>query len=140
MLSRARRTASPITAWPGYVDVLSALLMVVIFVLMIFVVAQFLLSEVLYGQKNELARLHTQVNELVEMLGLEKVTMRSGRVNLFFEEQHRLSRSEVESLRKATDQPMEFSLLGHPRITLDLGQVNQHQRLAYLRGVLSKAV
>jgi len=72
MLSRARRSASPITAWPGYVDVLSALLMVVIFVLMIFVVAQFLLSEVLYGQKNELARLHTQVNELVEMLGLEK--------------------------------------------------------------------
>ena len=72
MLSRARRTASPITAWPGYVDVLSALLMVVIFVLMIFVVAQFLLSEVLYGQKNELARLHTQVNELAEMLGLEK--------------------------------------------------------------------
>jgi chemotaxis protein MotB len=72
MLSRARRTASPITAWPGYVDVLSALLMVVIFVLMIFVVAQFLLSEVLYGQKNELTRLHNQVNELVEMLGLER--------------------------------------------------------------------
>ena len=72
MLSRARRTASPITAWPGYVDVLSALLMVVIFVLMIFVVAQFLLSEVLYGQKNELARLHIQVSELAEMLGLEK--------------------------------------------------------------------
>jgi hypothetical protein len=68
------------------------------------------------------------------------VTMRSGRINLFFEEQHRLSRSEVESLRKATDQPMEFSLLGHPRITLDLGQINQHQRLAYLRGVLTKAV
>ncbi|MCF8092271.1 MAG: peptidoglycan -binding protein [Desulfotignum sp.] len=72
MLSRTRRNASPITAWPGYVDVLSALLMVVIFVLMIFVVAQFLLSEVLHGQKSELARLHTQVNELAEMLGLER--------------------------------------------------------------------
>ncbi|MFN2437463.1 MAG: flagellar motor protein MotB, partial [Desulfotignum sp.] len=34
--------------------------------------AQFLLSEVLYGQKNELTRLHNQVNELVEMLGLER--------------------------------------------------------------------
>lgn len=72
MLAKARRTSSPITAWPGYVDVLSALLMVVIFVLMIFTVAQFLLSEVLYGQKNELARLHDQVNELAEMLGLER--------------------------------------------------------------------
>ncbi|WP_457553764.1 peptidoglycan -binding protein [Desulfobacula sp.] len=72
MISKRRRISSPITAWPGYVDVLSALLMVVIFVLMIFVVAQFLLSEVLYGQKNELAMLHDQVSELAELLGLEK--------------------------------------------------------------------
>jgi chemotaxis protein MotB len=64
MISKTRRISNPITAWPGYVDVLSALLMVVIFVLMIFVLAQFLLSEVLYGQKNELALLHNQVSEL----------------------------------------------------------------------------
>jgi chemotaxis protein MotB len=80
MLSRARRNASPITAWPGYVDVLSALLMVVIFVLMIFVVAQFLLSEVLKGQESELAKLHSQVSELAEMLGLEKE--KSGRLEI----------------------------------------------------------
>jgi len=72
MISKARRISSPITAWPGYVDVLSALLMVVIFVLMIFTVAQFMLSEVLYGQKNELATLHDQISELAELLGLEK--------------------------------------------------------------------
>jgi chemotaxis protein MotB len=72
MLSKARRISSPITAWPGYVDVLSALLMVVIFVLMIFTVAQFLLTEILYGQENELTLLHEQVNELAELLGLEK--------------------------------------------------------------------
>jgi chemotaxis protein MotB len=46
--------------------------MVVIFVLMIFTVAQFMLSEVLYGQKNELALLHGQISELAELLGLEK--------------------------------------------------------------------
>ena len=67
-----RRISSPITAWPGYVDVLSALLMVVIFVLMIFTVAQFMLSEVLHGQKNELAILHKQINELATILGLER--------------------------------------------------------------------
>mgnify|MGYP003997663767 FL=1 len=72
MISKTRRISNPTTAWPGYVDVLSALLMVVIFVLMIFVLAQFLLSEVLYGQKNELALLHEQVSELAELLGLEK--------------------------------------------------------------------
>lgn len=72
MISRTRRISSPITAWPGYVDVLSALLMVVIFILMIFTVAQFMLSEVLYGQKNELAALHGQISELAELLGLER--------------------------------------------------------------------
>ena len=72
MTSTRRRISSPITAWPGYVDVLSALLMVVIFVLMIFTVAQFMLSEVLYGQKNELAILHNQINELATVLGLER--------------------------------------------------------------------
>lgn len=72
MISRSRRTSSPITAWPGFVDVLSALLMVVIFVLMIFTVAQFMLNEILYSQKNELAELHVQLSELAELLGLEK--------------------------------------------------------------------
>jgi chemotaxis protein MotB len=67
-----RRISSPITAWPGYVDVLSALLMVVIFVLMIFTVAQFMLSEVLHGQKNELVILHKQIDELATILGLER--------------------------------------------------------------------
>lgn len=72
MISRSRRTPNPITAWPGFVDVLSALLMVVIFVLMIFTVAQFMLSETLHGQQNELEELHVQLSELAELLGLEK--------------------------------------------------------------------
>ena len=72
MSIRTRRKSSPITAWPGYVDVLSALLMVVIFVLMVFIIAQFLLSQILYRQKNELAALHDQVAQLTELLGLEK--------------------------------------------------------------------
>jgi len=72
MISSSRRSTSAVSAWPGYVDVLSALLMVVIFVLLIFTVAQFMLSEMLYGQENELTSLHRQVSELAEMLGLER--------------------------------------------------------------------
>ncbi|THB79566.1 MAG: peptidoglycan -binding protein [Desulfobacteraceae bacterium] len=72
MSSRARRLSNPITAWPGYVDALSALLMVVIFVLMIFIIVQFILSQMLHTQENELVKLHNQVNELSELLGLEK--------------------------------------------------------------------
>jgi chemotaxis protein MotB len=58
--------------WPGYVDALSALLMVVIFVILIFTIAQFLLSQILSDQEGELAALHRQVSELAELLGLVK--------------------------------------------------------------------
>ena len=71
-MARSRRISSPITAWPGYVDVLSALLMVVIFILLVFVIAQFLLSRMLNTQESELARLNSQVAELSNLLGLEK--------------------------------------------------------------------
>ncbi|MFZ7126885.1 MAG: peptidoglycan -binding protein [Desulfobacterales bacterium] len=72
MISSARRSANAVSVWPGYVDVLSALLMVVIFVLLIFTVSQFMLSEMLFGQENELTRLHQRVNELAELLGAER--------------------------------------------------------------------
>lgn len=58
--------------WPGYVDVLSSLLMVLIFVLMIFTIAQFLLTQTLAGQDSELTSLHNQVAELTKLLGLEQ--------------------------------------------------------------------
>jgi chemotaxis protein MotB len=72
MISSSRRSSNAVSAWPGYVDVLSALLMVVIFMLLIFTVAQFMLSELLYGQESELEALHRRVAELAEMLGLEQ--------------------------------------------------------------------
>lgn len=72
MYGAARNQQRQVNVWPGYVDALSALLMVVIFVLLIFIIAQFLLSEILSGQESELTSLHKQVNELTDMLGLEK--------------------------------------------------------------------
>jgi chemotaxis protein MotB len=60
------------SVWPGYVDALSALLMVVIFVVLIFTLTQFLLSEILSGKESELVSLHRRMDELVELLGLEK--------------------------------------------------------------------
>jgi chemotaxis protein MotB len=72
MIGIAKRKQQSVSVWPGYVDVLSALLMVVIFVLLIFVIAQFLLSEILTGQESELSSLHRQVAELTRLLGLEQ--------------------------------------------------------------------
>ncbi|WP_240048253.1 peptidoglycan -binding protein [Crenalkalicoccus roseus] len=59
-------------AWPGYVDALSTLLMVLIFVLLVFVLAQGFLSVVLSSRDQALDRLNRQVAELAEMLALER--------------------------------------------------------------------
>ena len=72
MSSIVKRSQHTFNVWPGYVDALSALLMVVIFLVLIFSVAQFLLSQILSGQESELASLQRQVNELTTQLGLEE--------------------------------------------------------------------
>ncbi|MGE0152275.1 MAG: peptidoglycan -binding protein [Reyranellaceae bacterium] len=58
--------------WPGYVDALSSLLMVVIFVLAMFVVAQFYLSDALGTRDQALDRLNRQMAELASLLQLEQ--------------------------------------------------------------------
>ena len=72
MITGSRRSTNGINVWPGYVDALSALLMLVIFVLMIFTVVQFLLNEILSGQESQLASLQRMLSELQEQLGLEQ--------------------------------------------------------------------
>ncbi|MFH1687072.1 MAG: transcription-repair coupling factor [bacterium] len=80
----------------------------------------------------------TAVKISAAMLELEKVKLRSGKVNLLFTKDRRLTRHEVEAFRRATDQPLEFGLVGRAKITLDLGQIAADNRLSYLRGVLGK--
>ncbi len=72
-----RRTRSEANIWPGFVDGLSTLLLVLMFVLSIFVVAQFYLGDRLQTVKDELAskddelaRLIAQINSLNDQLGL----------------------------------------------------------------------
>ena len=59
-------------AWPGYVDALSTLLMVIIFVLLVFVLAQAFLSAALNGRQSALDRLTHEMAQLTQMLSLEK--------------------------------------------------------------------
>lgn len=58
--------------WPGFVDALATLLLVVIFLLSLFAVSQFALGRALSGRDAELARLHIRLNELAEALALEE--------------------------------------------------------------------
>ena len=70
-LARARRD-SGMNYWPGFVDALSTLVLGIIFLLTIFVVVQFYLTQEVTGKDTALARLNAQINQLTEMLSLEK--------------------------------------------------------------------
>ena len=72
-----------VEAWPGYVDVLSTLLMVIVFVLMIFVIGQLFLSQALSGRDEALARLNRQIAELADILSLreQEATALKGQVD-----------------------------------------------------------
>ncbi|MFO7761247.1 MAG: OmpA family protein [Thermodesulfobacteriota bacterium] len=72
MAGLKRRLSPFASAWPGFVDVLSALLMVVIFVLLIFTFSQSLLSNILSKQQSELGSLHKKIAEISRELGLER--------------------------------------------------------------------
>ena len=72
MAGAGRRRQRPMEAWPGYVDVLSTLLMVIVFVLMVFVTSQMFLSLALSGKDDALAKLNLQISEIANMLAMEK--------------------------------------------------------------------
>jgi chemotaxis protein MotB len=58
--------------WPGFVDALSTLVLGVIFLLTVFVVVQFFLSQEVAGKDTALARLSAQIAQLTDLLSLEK--------------------------------------------------------------------
>ena len=71
-LSRRTGTRFQASIWPGFVDAMTGLLLVLMFVLTIFMVVQFVLRETISGQKTELDTLSTEVAALSEALGLEQ--------------------------------------------------------------------
>ena len=68
--------------WPGFVDALAALLMVVIFVLMIFSLAQFYLNQVVNVKDDALFDLNNQISEIYKLLKIEKDTNKELSSNL----------------------------------------------------------
>ncbi len=70
-LSRSRR--SQVTNyWPGFVDALSSLLLVIIFLLSLFMLTQFFLGQEIQGKDTAMSRLNSQIAELTELLNLER--------------------------------------------------------------------
>jgi chemotaxis protein MotB len=96
-LSRSRRD-SGMNYWPGFVDALSTLVLGIIFLLTIFVVVQFFLSQEVSGKDTALNRLNVQIAQLNDLLSLEK----TGKVDL--EEQVARLRASLVTAETERDQ------------------------------------
>ncbi|MEZ8006789.1 MAG: peptidoglycan -binding protein [Amylibacter sp.] len=68
--------------WPGFVDAMTALLLILFFVLSIFMIVQFALRETITGQGRELDNLSAQLIDLADALGLEQSRVDSLENNL----------------------------------------------------------
>jgi chemotaxis protein MotB len=81
-LSSRRERRSAVDAWPGFIDALSQLVMVIVFVLLVFTAGQFYLTDALSGRDAALQRLTQRINELTDLLALEQKTSTDLRLNL----------------------------------------------------------
>jgi len=77
-LARVRRSESGFNYWPGFVDALSTLVLSIVFLLSVFLVVQFFLSQEVTGKDKALEELNAKIAQLNDLLSLEKL----GKVNL----------------------------------------------------------
>lgn len=70
-LSRGRRL-EPVNYWPGFVDALSTMLLIIIFLLSVFMLSQFFLSREVTGKDTALEKLNRQIEELTSLLAMER--------------------------------------------------------------------
>jgi chemotaxis protein MotB len=96
-LARAARREVGMNYWPGFVDALSTLILGIIFLLTVFVVVQFYLSQEVSGKDTALNRLNAQIAQLTELLSLEK----TGKLSL--EEQLAQIRSSLSAAENERD-------------------------------------
>ncbi|NVN88233.1 MAG: peptidoglycan -binding protein [Rhodopseudomonas sp.] len=77
-LARGRRNDPGFNYWPGFVDALSTLVLAIVFLLSVFLVVQFFLSQEVTGKDKALEELNAKLAQLNDMLSLEKL----GKLNL----------------------------------------------------------
>ena len=122
--AQRRRT---IDIWPGFVDALAALLMVLIFVILIFTLGQFFLTDALSGRDKALFALNARVAELADLLSMEQTTAEQLRDSVA---ELRASLSASEQRRGALD-----SELTTARAELEANAAQIDQQLAQLAGM-----
>ena len=110
--SLRNRLADTTNIWPGFVDVLATLLIVIIFVLMVFTVSQIYLSDAISGRDKALQDLRIQINELSKLLIIETSEKEEALTNL----------STTESELKETESSLETEKLLSEQLQQDIAK------------------
>jgi chemotaxis protein MotB len=125
-LSRRGRSAEGTYYWPGFVDAMAQLLLVITFLLSVFMIAQFLLAREITGQDTVLSTLRGQIAELTELLALERSAKQEVETTLSaLTDDLKSSRSESNRLQGLMD-------------SLDEGRATAGSRISELESELSK--
>jgi chemotaxis protein MotB len=122
-----------IDIWPGFVDALSQLVMVIVFVLLVFTAGQFYLTDALSGRDVQLQRLAQQVDQLANMLSMAQ----SGNTDL----QSRLNSltQQLAAANQALSAAREQGTQSEQRASAAQTTVDQlNQNIAALRDQLSQ--
>ncbi len=144
-LSRRRRA---VDFWPGFVDALASLLMVMVFVILIFVIGQFVLADAVSGRDRALAQLNSQLAVLAQSLSLEQsararadVEVGELRASLRSADSERQQLSiELQQSRDALDErSAEAARLGADIAALQRLKAEMEAEVARLAGALSTA-
>ena len=114
------RLSDSTNIWPGFVDVLATLLIVIIFILMIFTVSQIYLSDAISGRDKALDNLRNQINELSKILIIEST-----------------EKQQVISKLESTEQKLQSELLEKEELKGDISEkeaaiLSQDQRILNL--------
>ena len=123
--------------WPGFVDALAALLMVIIFLLMVFVIAQFFLNDALTGRDEALERLQGQVSDLADLLGLERQAneeLRASTAKLSDELQATISisdglKKQVKNLKLQAKTAEELAANLKNELALSLSNIGENEKI-----------
>lgn len=153
MIGSRRRVITTVNIWPGWVDALSALLMLIIFMLLIFTLAQAFLALTVSDQDTELDRLNTRLSEISNALLLqrqtnqtltEKLTSLRNQYNqgVFYQEALKEQVAELENIVAADKQTITVQLnekaqLQHDIIALREVRADLESRIANLVGAVT---
>ena len=129
-LARSRRRVSPANYWPGFVDMLSTLLLVVVFLMSLFMLTNYFVTQQVSGKDTMLSRLNHQLSQLTELLALERSKKQSV--------EDSLSALQATLLDKEKENTRLSSQLGEQggkvqgaegRVTALTGQLDQQKKI-----------